>query len=464
MSRRVSAASRRFLQRRKCDRSAEFLVAFLTRARRPGQARKTGASIVGAALMLAVTYPGHDALDMWSCSTGAASPPGSTDRRSSGWHARARARHPRGRPADRRALAPALSRPRPTSPTRPGRGADVSESLTQYAISCSARMPELGELRVLRRARPSARAPSPRIAGSNSGSDLLRLDRERRPALQFLRVLEGDRAAPAARPAAVARSATRSVSRIAGRQRHERRAVVGRLHGPEHLGGQGQRVALEDLVRARRRGGRTVRLRLRRRRPEPLLAEEILRSRSGSARCRRRGGRARRATPCRGSCRTAARRRARRPARRASATSVRGTDARRTGGSRSAGAASARARSRGARMACAQCAAARRGRRPARCPSRSPGSPRRGSRASRSHAPRSISLQRSLQNGRNGEAGDHSTGRWQVGQGNGRQASLARALKASGAGAVVSVKRTSSVVWIGRVLASCQTRKRTLQR
>jgi hypothetical protein len=29
---------------------------------------------------------------------------------------------------------------------------------------------------------------------------------------------------------------------------------------------------------------------------------------------------------------------------------------------------------------------------------------------------------------------------------------------------VVSVKRTSSVVWIGRVFASCQTRKRTLQR
>ena len=29
---------------------------------------------------------------------------------------------------------------------------------------------------------------------------------------------------------------------------------------------------------------------------------------------------------------------------------------------------------------------------------------------------------------------------------------------------VVSVKRTSSVVWIGRVFASCQTRNRTLQR
>jgi hypothetical protein len=37
-------------------------------------------------------------------------------------------------------------------------------------------------------------------------------------------------------------------------------------------------------------------------------------------------------------------------------------------------------------------------------------------RCSLTHAPRSISLQRSLQNGRNGEAADHSTGRWQVGQ------------------------------------------------
>jgi len=37
-------------------------------------------------------------------------------------------------------------------------------------------------------------------------------------------------------------------------------------------------------------------------------------------------------------------------------------------------------------------------------------------RCSLTHAPRSTSLQRSLQNGRNGEAADHSTGRWQVGQ------------------------------------------------
>ncbi len=36
-------------------------------------------------------------------------------------------------------------------------------------------------------------------------------------------------------------------------------------------------------------------------------------------------------------------------------------------------------------------------------------------RCSVSHAPKSISLQRSLQNGRNGEASDHSMDRPQVG-------------------------------------------------
>ena len=75
------------------------------------------------------------------------------------------------------------------------------------------------------------------------------------------------------------------------------------------------------------------------------------------------------------------------------------------------------------------------------------------------HAPRSISLQRSLQNGRNGDASDHSTGRWQVGQGTVAIAAV-RATQVQ----VASVKCTSSVVCTGRLSASCQTRKRTLQR
>ena len=48
-----------------------------------------------------------------------------------------------------------------------------------------------------------------------------------------------------------------------------------------------------------------------------------------------------------------------------------------------------------------------------------------------------MSLHRSLQNGLNGEASDHSTGRWQVGQGT----SVATAYVH-----VASVKCTSSVV------------------
>jgi len=76
-------------------------------------------------------------------------------------------------------------------------------------------------------------------------------------------------------------------------------------------------------------------------------------------------------------------------------------------------------------------------------------------RCSLTHAPRSISLQRSLQNGRNGDSGDHSTGRWQVGQGTMRGMPQVQ---------VDSVNRTSSVVCTGRLPASCQTRKRTLQR
>ena len=69
-----------------------------------------------------------------------------------------------------------------------------------------------------------------------------------------------------------------------------------------------------------------------------------------------------------------------------------------------------------------------------------------------------MSLQRSLQNGRKGEASDHSTGRWQVGQGT----TVATAYTAYVH--VASVKRTSSVVCTGRLPASCQTRKRMLQR
>ena len=66
-----------------------------------------------------------------------------------------------------------------------------------------------------------------------------------------------------------------------------------------------------------------------------------------------------------------------------------------------------------------------------------------------------MSRQRSLQNGRNGEASVHSTGRWQVGQG-----TLAGTTQVQ----VESVKRTSSEVCTGRFAASCQTRNRTLQR
>ncbi len=69
-----------------------------------------------------------------------------------------------------------------------------------------------------------------------------------------------------------------------------------------------------------------------------------------------------------------------------------------------------------------------------------------------------MSLHRSLQNGRKGEASDHSTGRWQVGQ----VTTVATACTAYVQ--VASVKRTSSAVCTGRLPASCQTRKRMLQR
>ena len=76
-------------------------------------------------------------------------------------------------------------------------------------------------------------------------------------------------------------------------------------------------------------------------------------------------------------------------------------------------------------------------------------------RCSLTQAPRSINLQRSLQNGLNGDSGDHSTGRLQVGQGT---------LRGMPQVQVDNVNRTSSVVWTGRLPASCQTRKRMLQR
>jgi len=76
-------------------------------------------------------------------------------------------------------------------------------------------------------------------------------------------------------------------------------------------------------------------------------------------------------------------------------------------------------------------------------------------RCSLTHAPRSINLQRSLQNGRKGDSGDHSTGRLQVGQGTTRVMPQLH---------VDNVNRTSSVVCTPRLTASCQTRKRMLQR
>ena len=79
-------------------------------------------------------------------------------------------------------------------------------------------------------------------------------------------------------------------------------------------------------------------------------------------------------------------------------------------------------------------------------------------RCSVSQAPRSISRQRSLQNGRNG-ALSHSSSRWQVGQ-----------LTRTGLTALdpqlqqLSVKVTSVWAWVGRAVSPFQVRKRMLQR
>ena len=79
-------------------------------------------------------------------------------------------------------------------------------------------------------------------------------------------------------------------------------------------------------------------------------------------------------------------------------------------------------------------------------------------RCSESQAPRSISRQRSLQNGRNG-ALSHVSSRWQVGQ-----------LMRTGLTALdsqlqqLSVKVTSVWAWVGRAVSPFQVRKRMLQR
>ena len=80
--------------------------------------------------------------------------------------------------------------------------------------------------------------------------------------------------------------------------------------------------------------------------------------------------------------------------------------------------------------------------------------------APEAHAPRSTSLQRSLQKGRYGNDGDHSTGRLQVGHCVVEGMWLDRIRYEQ----VVSKNFTSSVVWAGRELTSVQFRKRMLQR
>ena len=79
------------------------------------------------------------------------------------------------------------------------------------------------------------------------------------------------------------------------------------------------------------------------------------------------------------------------------------------------------------------------------------------------HAPRSISRQRSLQNGRHFASADHSTGRWHVGHGNVGMAACSR-LKACGQVQSASKNGTSPVICTGCVPASCQERKRMLTR
>ena len=81
-------------------------------------------------------------------------------------------------------------------------------------------------------------------------------------------------------------------------------------------------------------------------------------------------------------------------------------------------------------------------------------------RALANHAPRSTSLQRSLQNGRHGNCSLQAISRWQVGQGR-RFAALT---VFAPYGQQVSVKGTSTSVCFGRLSMSVHSRKRMLQR
>jgi hypothetical protein len=77
-------------------------------------------------------------------------------------------------------------------------------------------------------------------------------------------------------------------------------------------------------------------------------------------------------------------------------------------------------------------------------------------RSSLNHAPRSMSRQRSLQNGRNGESADHSTERSHVGH-----FTIGAAIDQV---QQVSTKETSSSACTGRWRTSGQVRNRKLQR
>ena len=79
-----------------------------------------------------------------------------------------------------------------------------------------------------------------------------------------------------------------------------------------------------------------------------------------------------------------------------------------------------------------------------------------------SQAPRSISWQRSLQNGRNG-ALSQSRSRWHVGHLT-RAGLIVRFEWRPSQGQQLSMNVTSFSAWVGRVVMPCQARKRTLQR
>ena len=82
-------------------------------------------------------------------------------------------------------------------------------------------------------------------------------------------------------------------------------------------------------------------------------------------------------------------------------------------------------------------------------------------RALANQAPRSTSLQRSLQNGRQGNCSLQAISRLQVGQGR-RCAALT--MRSSSYGQQLSVKGTSTSVCFGRLSMSVHSRKRMLQR